>query len=540
MSRFSVAKIIPVALLILVLVALSAVVIATGQDPRVDDLRPVVVEPGSSVAVSGLHFGRDQGTVTIAGQDVPTSAIVEWSDDRIEFRAPISVGSGLLFVETGRGRSDGWLVQAFDAIPRTENPAGVPGAPEITGLSESALTVGSLVVVSGANFGDRRRNSEVVFPTENGEIVPSPASISYPVWSDSEIHVRVPAGVSGGFLHVETAWGHSNARRVSAEYSAGRVTRGRAVEIGFRYGAEISDVRTIALEERQGGPGRYDVAVWLPTVNQSQFQSRVRSLDLTNSGPLTTPVRWDNVPPDFSVTVSRAVVVDRFEVVADFDPVVSPAFYESESGFFAHFTSSAPQLPASDQVFVDLATQLRDRNNNPITIARALYLWELAHMRFDSAATESDAYSALETGVGNDRAYSLLFVTLLRAARVPARPVGGIRVSADGVARPHMWAEFFVSHIGWIPVDPALADGAGPRPPLIAENPREYYFGNLDPYRVAFVHGVLAKLPLFPDGRTFTPAVPYTIQRVYGEVGPGVDDANIDWIAPALLGMHGL
>ena len=45
-SRFSLSRTIPVAILFHVLAALISVVAATGQDPRIEDLRPAVVEPG--------------------------------------------------------------------------------------------------------------------------------------------------------------------------------------------------------------------------------------------------------------------------------------------------------------------------------------------------------------------------------------------------------------------------------------------------------------------------------------------------------------
>ena len=48
--------------------------------------------------------------------------------------------------------------------------------------------------------------------------------------------------------------------------------------------------------------------------------------------------------------------------------------------------------------------------------------------------------------------FTALFVAWCRAVDIPARPVIGTFI--DGF-KPHVWAEFWLDKVGWVPVDPS-------------------------------------------------------------------------------------
>lgn len=77
---------------------------------------------------------------------------------------------------------------------------------------------------------------------------------------------------------------------------------------------------------------------------------------------------------------------------------------------------------------------------------------------------------------------ALLFITLCRIAGIPARWQSGL-YAAPGDEGSHDWAWFYTGQWGWLPVDCSFG-GAGRRGGNMER--REFYFGNLDPYRAVF------------------------------------------------------
>ena len=62
-------------------------------------------------------------------------------------------------------------------------------------------------------------------------------------------------------------------------------------------------------------------------------------------------------------------------------------------------------------------------------------------------------------GGGKCADISAVFVTLARAAGIPARDVYGLRIAApktgEITGNYHCWAEFYLPGTGWVPADPA-------------------------------------------------------------------------------------
>lgn len=104
---------------------------------------------------------------------------------------------------------------------------------------------------------------------------------------------------------------------------------------------------------------------------------------------------------------------------------------------------------------------------------------------------------------------ALLFITLCRIAGIPARWQSGL-YAAPSDEGSHDWAWFYTEPCGWLPADCSFG-GAARR----GGNPerREFYFGNLDPYRAVFNQGYMGA---FEPERRFLRHDPYDNQS--GEV----------------------
>ncbi|MHC1786647.1 MAG: transglutaminase-like domain-containing protein [Christensenellales bacterium] len=104
---------------------------------------------------------------------------------------------------------------------------------------------------------------------------------------------------------------------------------------------------------------------------------------------------------------------------------------------------------------------------------------------------------------------ALLFITLCRIAGIPARWQSGL-YAAPGDEGSHDWAWFYTEPCGWLPADCSF--GGAARRGGSAER-REFYFGNLDPYRAVFNQGYMGA---FEPERKYLRRDPYDNQS--GEV----------------------
>ena len=544
LSQLSWKGTVPILLFLVFVITLTIFVVLTGRDPVVVGVEPAVVRPGERLIIAGRHFGDNPGTLRLAGVETPSSAITEWTDERIALTVPQSADSGLLFVVTDGGSSAGALLQMESSVPRSSGASYTPGTPQISALQETEVHIGGILVIEGKNFGTQRRASRVLFSasTDSRTTSPEPAMVSYPAWTDEQISVRVPSGTESGFVTVETAWGRSNPMRLRIERPAGQLIRTDRLEVAMRYGASVSDIRLV--DDETEPPGATDVVMWLPEVQSGLAQSDIRYLEpgaladsaVTRGG--IHVVRFEGVDESFSVQTVRTVVANRFGLQLEINPSRVSQVYEGESGFFDYYTRATPTIPADSEVFATVAASVRQGRASPYHIARAAYDWILEYMDYALYVEDRGAIAGIGRASGDDYTYATLFVSVLRAARIPSRIVGGVLISGQDDAYPHFWAEFFVPALGWVPADPSLGDGAFPAGFPEPDDPSEFYFGNLDSYRLTFHHGQAENGPDRRDGLHFAPADPYSGQRTYVEAGEAIRTLTMDWLTPRLIAIR--
>jgi transglutaminase-like putative cysteine protease len=125
-------------------------------------------------------------------------------------------------------------------------------------------------------------------------------------------------------------------------------------------------------------------------------------------------------------------------------------------------------------------------------------------MKFDKSGEgwgRGDLKYALTKKAGNCTEFNAVFDGLARASGIPARQVMGFKIPKGPIegslSEYHCWSEFWLDGQGWIPVDPV--EGS------VNVSKRSYYFGNLDPDRLAVSYGrdVVLKPPQNGDPLSF-------------------------------------
>ncbi|MBS6951713.1 MAG: transglutaminase domain-containing protein [Enterocloster asparagiformis] len=131
-----------------------------------------------------------------------------------------------------------------------------------------------------------------------------------------------------------------------------------------------------------------------------------------------------------------------------------------------------------------LVREVVGEETNPLLKARLIYDYITSHVMYSyvrSYFTLTDIPEYVSTCFKGDcGVQALLFITMCRAAGVPARWQAGLYATPLEIGC-HDWAQFYVEPFGWLYADCSFG-GAAFREDY--QERWEFYFGNLDPYRM--------------------------------------------------------
>ncbi len=145
----------------------------------------------------------------------------------------------------------------------------------------------------------------------------------------------------------------------------------------------------------------------------------------------------------------------------------------------------------------NLTEEVAGDEKNPYLAAKRIYDWitlnvKYSYMKEYKFYENLTMYAALNLH-GDCGVQALLFITMCRIAKIPARWQSGWYANPVFPGN-HDWAFFYVEPYGWLPVDCSFGGARRDIPEY-----REFYFGNLDAYRLVTASSFMAALS--PDKR---------------------------------------
>jgi transglutaminase-like putative cysteine protease len=179
----------------------------------------------------------------------------------------------------------------------------------------------------------------------------------------------------------------------------------------------------------------------------------------------------------YEATLCSTRLVPRLAGAPPADEKLRP----SERDYYLSATPSVDFKVKRFQEWLDEARLRRAEGESDMTFARRTFYYLKHNFRYEYFHEGMDQHPAAvcRAGKSDCSGLSRLFVAVLRANRIPARPVVGrmARSEAPGKTpaerteyQTHVQAEFFVPEVGWVPVDLASA---------LAHGGREFaHFGN--------------------------------------------------------------
>ena len=537
------------AILLAILVVLLLSSRMTGRPPQVDSITPKIGFPQDVMVITGKYFGdmRDGGEVVIGGYAPVSSGYLDWSDTQISLRIPEEVNSGMVRVITKNGKSKGLLFTNKRQIPVVLSGPGKPGQPYISALDPETGSVGTLLTISGMNFGLQRGGSQVQFAwisgdpaqgfaeAEDASLIPAvDYDLDYELWNDREIQVWVPDGASSGQMMVVTDKGKSNAVFVEIESAAGTKLFPEKRTYSVQYSLEVGSV---------SAEGENNLNLWVPQLVQAPEQREIQLVS-QEPEPLFDNVsgvklfNLENLEPDKSYTIFQSFMVDRYSVESRVNIAKVPTAYNTSRRLYKRYTTADLIVPAADENIVKIGSRIVGRERNPYRKAREIYRYVLTQMQVDLEYAERDILKAVEEKKGDPYIYAVLFCALARSQEIPARPVAGYLIDRDLQATRHYWAEFYIETLGWIPVDPILGEGKirVNIPPEV--DPYTYYFGNLDFNHLALSKGLIELHPLDPQSRIVMRTDIPSLQTIHEEAAGALSSYNAYWSDLEVLGIY--
>lgn len=516
--------------------------------PRIDSIDPRVGNTGEILTVRGAGFGaeRGDGKVSISGIAPTASSYIEWSDDRISVRIPDFGDSGLVYVHVRGKVSNPALYTNRAALPQPVARGDGSSRPRVLSADPPAARIGAAVTLHGRNFGASREGGAVLFAWD-AETPPSAQAAArapyfveapdheyaYELWSDREIRVRVPDGASSGSLVVRTARGSSDPIFFDIADRAGSKTFRDKKTFAFSYSVNV---------KAESATAPNSIYLWMPLPASSASQRNAQILS-RSAEPFVEGHRGaalyqlNDLKPGTSDGVSVSCLVDVYAV----ETKVNAAAVKKLPGspVAAAYAAPSPLLPSADASIAKAAASIVGKEKNPYSAAKRIYDWMLAGVRpAEEGLQPAGPVEALASMTADPYAAALLFCTLARAADIPAVPIAGFLVDRTRKPTRHWWAEFWIDGLGWVPVDPALALGLGPEGFSAAEDPKAYYFGNVDGQRIAFSRGQASIARMDPRGRAVGRERAYAFQTIWEEALGGLESYSSLWSDLAVNGVY--
>ena len=225
-----------------------------------------------------------------------------------------------------------------------------------------------------------------------------------------------------------------------------------------------------------------EVSAWIPVPESNQFQE-ITDLRIEPAPAFYTDEEYGNrlaylswSTPQKPVTITMSYRARRREESAHAE--------ETPSRLMKRYLEP-DRLGVIDERVKAWAAETVNGKTTTMEKGRAIYNFVLAHMTYDKSKNDGsgrgDTARACTTPYGNCSDFHALFVSLARAAEIPARLHYGYSLKPDGKIGPHCWAQFYDEQRGWVPVDLSEADKAPSK--------TDYFFSHLSDNRIDYTVG---------------------------------------------------
>ncbi len=522
----------------------------TSTTPVITSIEPKIAEKDASIIISGKHFGDTYAAswIQIGDAIIQSESCELWTDTKIIFKYPESQNENLLRVVVQNRKSNHTFLANKNEIPIVKEKALASAPPIVSKLSKTASEVGSVIKISGQNFGNTRGNAQVLFvPNSSTTLIPqlklgedigaaacSEHDFDFIYWADDELRIRVPDGADTGMVIVKTDGGISEPTPFRVRNKIGTKTNSNKKAILLASEVSVSDCKA-------KGQNSFFIKVPLPIQSFSQ-----KGLEIISVMPTpfvqnyndSTIHRYENIESGKKISIRQEYNIDSYELNTRINPINIRINSRKNTGVYKKYTASTALIPTQDPVIKETLYKIIGRERNPYHKARKIYNYFLTQMEIIPTSTLNSGNApvdALTKKTADTYDAVILFTALARACGIPAEPMAGIVIDSNQKSYLHWWAQFYIEGFGWVPVDIGMAKGI-PFDIGIPQKER-YYFGNLDAFRVAFSYGEKVHTSMTSNSKSTTKDRSYAFSDSWEEFS-GEIEYKSTWKIPEVVSIY--
>ncbi len=520
----------------------SLVTLVLHHKPSISSISPSIGVPGEVVVIRGANFGDEMGDswIEVAGDRLSSSACLSWDGTVIKIVLPSTVDDGLLYVHTRSGTSNPELFANRQNIPVSVRERTDPGMPVIASLSAPQGTVGSVLTITGGNFGLNRNQSQVFFSWQLDSAIPrsgqtqselsviacSDHDFDYEFWSDQELRVRVPDGAVSGNVYVKTDRGLSNGFSFTVQNPAG--TKKFGARRTYVISTEVSITNVVA-----AGDNILYIRIPRPVETAAQQNIEISSSSVEpfmKDYKGTILHQLDNLIEGDKKRIAHSFILSEYATDCAVNAARVKPYARTDSPLYVAYTAPDALVPSNDPAVAEKAAAIVKKEKNPYRKAEAIFQWVADNVAWTrDVPANRTVLQTLGALKGDTQDLSLLFCAMARSQGIPAVPVAGLLVDANRDSAVHWWAEFYLEDFGWVPVD--LAIDAGTEKP-------ERSFGSLDVNHVAFSRGWTEQSPMLQNSKIVWRSRSWATQPIWEESAGNITGYTSYWAEPKITGVY--
>ena len=203
-------------------------------------------------------------------------------------------------------------------------------------------------------------------------------------------------------------------------------------------------------------------------------QKLLRSVSFSTLPTRSARDRWDqpcalfelgSVPAGTKATLTYDVDVEVAGISYMIVPEATGTLDDIPEEIRKPYTADGSRYRTSSPYIQETVKKVVGDEKNPYWIARKIYDFVIERLEYQMAGGWDIPEVVLKRGTGSCSEYTYSFIALCRAAGIPARYQGSIVVRGDDASIDeafHRWAQVYLPHYGWVPVDANRGDKPSP------------------------------------------------------------------------------
>jgi transglutaminase-like putative cysteine protease/sugar lactone lactonase YvrE len=241
----------------------------------------------------------------------------------------------------------------------------------------------------------------------------------------------------------------------------------------------LSDTRVARVEYywalNNYGPGEVqDVVLNVAIPDELPNQKLLSDLDYSTAPKKTTTDQWDqrcavfelgSVTPlnkaELTYSVNAEVSAIRYLII----PEQTGKLDDIPKDIRKQYLADGSRYRTSTPYIQDTVKSIVGDETNPYWIARKIYNFIIDKLHYEMIGGWDVPEVVLKRGSGSCSEYTFAFISLCRAAGLPARYQGSVVVRGDDASIDeafHRWAQIYLPNYGWVPVDANRGDSDSP------------------------------------------------------------------------------